>query len=224
MGTLSSTLQQLRSRDDAPVPIPDDGAKAHLVLTFGARARLEDPRLHQQLRKAYPHAVLAGCSTSGEITTEGVEDDTVTVTSLRFRATEVKSRRVRIGAMGESRGAGESLARALWRPDLEYVLVLSDGLAVNGSSLVSGIRDTLHSRIPFSGGLAGDAARFEKTLTLDNDGVHHQSVVGVGFYGNALRIRHGSVGGWAPFGPNRTDPFGGEHRVRDRRAMRPRCV
>jgi hypothetical protein len=204
MGSLRVELQQLHSREDPLAPIAAPSAEGHLVLVFGSRARFEDPQLHARLRAAYPRAVLAGCSTSGEITPEGVDDDTVTVASLRFAATGVASHRVRIGSMDESRRAGESLARALSRQDLQYLLVLSDGLAVNGSSLVSGIRDTLRSGVPFSGGLAGDAARFEKTLTLDRDGIHEHSVVGVGFYGSALEVRHGSVGGWTPFGPNRT--------------------
>lgn len=203
MGSLKASIQQLQSPDEELQGSVGEGARGHLVIVFGSRARLERPELHAQLKTAYPRAVFAGCSTAGEITPEGVEDETLTVASLEFQATEIRSHRVPIGGMENSHGAGVALARALAADDLAYLLVLSDGLAINGTSLVSGIRETLPPGTPISGGLAGDAARFERTLTIDNEGVHAESIIGIGFYGSALEVRHGSVGGWAPFGPNR---------------------
>jgi hypothetical protein len=203
MGSLTVRIQQLSSLDEPLNPIEKLESNQHLILVFGSTAHFENPQLTSQLRQSYPDAVIAGCSTAGEITPDGVEDDTVTITSLGFKSTQVRSARVHLDDMTDSETMGRELASTLAADDLAYLMVLSDGLAVNGSSLVKGIRETLPEGVPFSGGLAGDAARFQKTLTLDNDGIHEKSIVAIGFYGEKLLVSHGSVGGWVPFGPTR---------------------
>jgi hypothetical protein len=54
-----------------------------------------------------------------------------------------------------------------------------------------------------SGGLAGDGARFEKTYVAHEGKAISGGVTAVGFYGGALRVAHGSAGGWDEFGPQR---------------------
>lgn len=204
MGLIKTSQQQLTRSNQSLTPVEIDGNGSQLVFVFGSSTRMQDPTLQEQLKQNFPEAVLVGCSTAGEITAKGVEDETLTVTSLEFQKTKLKSTRVQVASMESSYQVGVDLAQSLAADDLAYLLVLSDGLAVNGSSLVKGIRDTLPKEVPFSGGLAGDADRFEKTWTLDNDGVHANSVVAVGFYGNHLSIERGSIGGWVPFGPFKT--------------------
>jgi hypothetical protein len=81
--------------------------------------------------------------------------------------------------------------------------VLSDGLQVNGSQLVRGLNDVLPTGVVVTGGLAGDGARFQATWNL-HEGRPVQGIVGaVGFYGDAIRVGHGSKGGWDIFGPER---------------------
>ena len=58
--------------------------------------------------------------------------------------------------MSGSEETGRRLASALARPDLRYVLILSDGVCVNGSALVKGLRSSLDPNVPISGGLAGE--------------------------------------------------------------------
>lgn len=55
-----------------------------------------------------------------------------------------------------------------------------------------------------TGGLAGDGPRFGRTWVLDRDGPRPGVVSAVGLVGTALRVGHGSRGGWDPFGPERT--------------------
>lgn len=174
-----------------------------LVLVFGSVSRLQDPALTKALKRAYGGAVLAGCSTAGEITREGVSDDSVTVTSIAFEHTRLRSARARGVRMTESRAVGERLAAELAEPDLGYVLVLSDGVHVNGSDLVAGLVGRLPSDVLVTGGLAGDNGRFRRTVVHDGDRVDERSVMAIGFYGTRLRVGHGSVGGWESFGPIR---------------------
>ncbi|HYS90730.1 MAG TPA: FIST C-terminal domain-containing protein, partial [Bradyrhizobium sp.] len=64
--------------------------------------------------------------------------------------------------------------------------------------------ETIGQHIPLTGGLAGDGSQFEETLVGANCAPRSRMVAGIGFYGDAIRIGHGSAGGWDVFGPWRT--------------------
>ena len=87
--------------------------------------------------------------------------------------------------------------------DLAGVFVLSDGFNVNGSALVAGITGVIGSDIPLTGGLAGDGADFKETLVGGDCAPQPRMVAAIGFYGSAIRVGHGSAGGWDVFGPRR---------------------
>ncbi|HKZ28446.1 MAG TPA: FIST C-terminal domain-containing protein, partial [Acidimicrobiia bacterium] len=87
--------------------------------------------------------------------------------------------------------------------DLAGVLVLSDGLHVNGSELVRGISGRFGSNVPVTGGLAADGDRFEHTWVIVDGFPVERQVVAVGFYGESVRFHHGSRAGWDIFGPER---------------------
>jgi hypothetical protein len=99
--------------------------------------------------------------------------------------------------------AGEHLARSLDRNGLVHVVVLSDGLRVNGSELVDGLKKFLPENVTVTGGLSGDGERFRETLVLWDDAPQANSVVTIGFYGQRLKVAYASLGGWDPFGPER---------------------
>ena len=83
-------------------------------------------------------------------------------------------------------------------------MVISDGAKVNGSELVRGINEVVQNKVPVTGGLAGDAARFQSTLVGLNEEPVSGKIVMIGFYGQHLNVSHGSMGGWDIFGPERT--------------------
>lgn len=179
------------------------GADAQLVLVFGSRTLLEDQQHYDTLRARYPHAHLLMASTSGEIIDEQVLDESMVVTAMAFSHTRVQVAQTRVAQQGSCVEVGKQLAQALDAPDLAYVLVISDGLLINGSDLVAGLHQGTLRAIPVTGGLAGDAARFEKTVVGVDAPPQSGNVVAVGFYGNHLRVGHGSRGGWDAFGPER---------------------
>ncbi|MDE2586167.1 MAG: FIST C-terminal domain-containing protein, partial [Betaproteobacteria bacterium] len=161
------------------------------------------PGFADTLAQACPEALRVGCSTAGEITAHGVFDDTTTLTALRFEHGAVREATTVLADMADSQAAGARLAEQLQGPDLVGVLVLGQGVAINGSALVAGMAGVLGAGVPISGGLAGDGADFQKTWTLSSTGVSATTLVAVGFYGAGIRLSHGSFGGWEPFGPAR---------------------
>ena len=176
---------------------------ADLVLFFGTRDALACGSRFRELRDMYPAAHLLGCSTGGQIRNDDVSDEEIAAVALRFDATRLRLGCERAPAPEHSRASGEAIGRTLAADDLAGIFVLSDGLNVNGSELVAGITSVVGDRIPLTGGLAGDGARFQETLVSADCAPRTQTVAAVGFYGTAVRIGHGSAGGWDEFGPRR---------------------
>ncbi len=178
--------------------------RAQLVLVFGSRAALETPGLLGEIARAYPNAQLTGCSTAGEIRGIHVQDDSVVVTAIGFDHTAIRVATATAPSEGSSEATGAALARELTAaPGLRHVLVLSDGLHVNGSELVRGLTSGLPGDVPVTGGLSADGAAFERTVLVVGAELCERMVVAIGFVGDRLRIGYGSVGGWDPFGPER---------------------
>ncbi len=174
-----------------------------LVLVFGSVALISDPGVLRSLRSAFPEAELAGCSTAGEITDDGVLDDQLVLTALHFKDPGFVVATTDLHGMSDSVGAGLRLAEQLNAPDLHNVIVFSQGVNVNGSALLEGFGQGLAPSVKVSGGLAGDGAAFKKTYTLSRHAVSSEQVVAIGFTSPHLELRHASLHGWNPFGPAR---------------------
>ena len=184
-----------------PFPAAEEGGT--LVLAFGAPGFMDDPAPLRDLRAALPGSLILGCSTAGEVHADRVEDDSLSVAVASFEHTRLQRAGAEVKGAEGSREAGEALARILDAPDLKAVLVLSDGLRVNGSDLVRGFNDLFRGRVVVTGGLAGDGDRFQRTWVLKDGEPVTGWVEAVGLYGDAIRVTHGSKGGWDTFGPER---------------------
>jgi hypothetical protein len=176
--------------------------EAKLLLIFGGTDQLVPERL-AELRTRYPEAIQFGCSTSGEILGERVFQDSIAVTAIRFDRARVRLARQPVARAEDSRAAGEALAGRLPGEGLNHVLVLSTGLSVNGSELVEGIKAGLPETVQVTGGLAGDGARFRRTLVIADGTPDEWQVAALGLYGERVQVGFGSLGGWDPFGPDR---------------------
>jgi hypothetical protein len=184
-----------------------------LVLMFGATAVLRKPDLLATVRKAYPAAHIFGCSTAGEICGTVVSDDSLVVTAVHFEKTLLRSVQFDLGQNPDSLQAGQFIAQNLPRSmrdeatgldeKLVHVLVLCDGLQVNGSEFVAGVMKHLPEGITMTGGLAGDGALFSETLVFQDNVPEKNSIAALGLYGSRLKVGFGSLGGWDSFGPER---------------------
>jgi hypothetical protein len=185
---------------DANIEINDSS----FAILFADRVMLERPDPVQAFIKKFPRTRLISCSSAGEILGKSVKDSSVIATIVDFEKTTFSFVTGNIRDYKNSVELGKDLASRLDQNGLKYVMVISDGNLVNGDAMVDGLHMVLSRNIVVSGGLAGDAARFQKTLVgLDNQ-IEEGNVVLLGLYGNHLRISTGVSGGWDPFGPERT--------------------
>jgi hypothetical protein len=175
-----------------------------LVLYFAATSRLKDgaPAV-RELAERYPGSVVCGCSTAGEILDGHVFDESIVAVFVHFSTTRVAAVMEFTTDGADGRGIGRRAAERLNAPDLRHVLVLSDGLSVNGSALIAGLSEGVGPGAGITGGLAGDGRRFQRTFVGLGDDVGEGRVVAVGLYGPDVRISHGSRVGGSGFGPRR---------------------
>jgi len=177
--------------------------KVQLVIVFAAAQILKEKVFLKELKDMYPQAHLFGCSTAGEISGTSVFDDSLVATAIRFEKTRVMGAQIALGDPPDSFEAGKRLAQTLDREDLRHVFVLSDGLSVNGSDLVTGLVGHLPAGVTITGGLAGNGDRFEETYVFWDDLPSRNTLAIAGLYGKHLKVGYGSMGGWDPFGPER---------------------
>lgn len=177
--------------------------RADLVLAFGSKAALQDPSGRERLKAECPSALLIGCSTAGEIHGTRVVDNVLAVTAIDFEQTELRKAHTEVRGVNNSRDAGRRLAEALLGDGLTHVLVLSEGLHVNGEELTRGLAASLPAGVAVTGGLSADGDQFRQTLVLLDGAPQQDTVAAIGFYGDRLKVTCGSMGGWHPFGPER---------------------
>jgi len=178
--------------------VPD----AQLVLVFGNRETMSSPELAEGLTRRWPAAHVLGCSTAGQIQGAEVSDEGAAITAVRFDHTTVAVATTPVTA-AESAAAGAALAVALAKPGLAHVIVLSEGIDINGEALVRGLGERLPAGVTVTGGLSADGESFRETVVLCNGEARRNTVVAIGLYGSRLKVGYGSLGGWDSFGPER---------------------
>jgi len=179
------------------------GKLAQLVFLFGKRELLKDQQHIDFVREAYPNAQITGCSTSGEIYQEEVYNNNIICTAVYFESSTIEIAKESIHSMEESYIVGQKLASKLDKENLVHIMLLSEGLNINGSELTKGINNQLNDQISVTGGLAGDQALFSETVIVHNEAAKRNLVVAIGFYGKQLQVGYGSMGGWDSFGVDR---------------------
>lgn len=181
----------------SPVESPE------LVLVLGGNAPLKDPAKFDEIRSWYPNAHIISASTAGEIIKTEVSDDALVLTAIKFEKTTLQFVEANISQAEESEAVGKKLAENLPKEGLVHAMIFSDGLSVNGTTLIKGLLSELPKDVSVTGGLVGDGARFKETLVGLDKMPEQKKLVCVGFYGSNIKIGYGSLGGWDSFGISR---------------------
>jgi hypothetical protein len=179
------------------------GSDPRLLIVFASPAH-DLHALLSGIRDSAPDAPLIGCSTAGEIATDGPGDAGVVVVALGGDGFSVATEVAR-NASSDVRLAGEHAAAAVERvaPGRHQVLLLlSDGLGGDQQEVVRGAYSVLGATIPLVGGCAGDDLAMKRTHQLHDSDVLEDCVVAAAISSDApfgIGVQHG----WRPVG----DPF-----------------
>lgn len=180
--------------------------QSKLWIIFAAPSIANYPEFKNFLRDLPNTDTVIGCSTAGEIFNSTAENQTISIAEIEFQNTKIKFASGLISDYAlDSFRVGQDIAQQLARSDLKAVLILSDGLQINGTRLLNGVNSKLASGVVVTGGLAGDGPHFQSTWTInENKEICSGLVTAVGFYGSQLHVHHSSYGGWSIFGPERS--------------------
>ena len=139
---------------------------------------------------------LIGCSTAGEIATDGPGDAGVVVTALGGSGFTVSTASA-VNASEDLRAAGAAVAHCV--PALDgcpnrVLILLTDGLAGDQQEIVRGAYGVVGANVPLVGGCAGDDLEMRGTFQMHNDRVLRNAVVGAALGSEAplgIGVRHG---------------------------------
>lgn len=174
---------------------------ATIVFIFGDTRTFKQPEYFHQLKAKYSNAQIIGCSSSGNILGAEVADAPLIATAIMLEKAYIKVNAIDIKENENIETISGELINKLYNDDLKHIFILSDGLLINGSELVRGVNKV--TKVPISGGMAGDGDRFEETWVIANSEPSQEKIVAVGFYGDSLTISSGCQGGWSEFGAER---------------------
>lgn len=201
------TFQYIKDKGWSVKNFPQMDSEQTLILAFASPGMIENPDIFKELATHYPKSKIIGCSTAGEISGSSIMDDSICVAVAQFENTPLKIAIAEIQKLEDpiktGIKAGEKIAKDLKKPDLRSILVLSNGLKVNGTELVKGLSTLGMEDVVITGGLAGDGDRFKETWILCDDKIYKNHVVAVGLYGESVHVGFSSRGGWDIFGPER---------------------
>lgn len=183
--------------------IPDLDSENTLIIIFSAPEYIQCPAPIKELAEHYPNSKIIGCSSAGEIVAGLIKDHSLSVAIIKFEKTSIKETSVTIADVSHSFNSGKDISSALNQENLRGIFVLAEGLNINGSELVRGLNEINKEDIVITGGLAGDGDQFKQTWIIVDGKIVTNSIVAIGFYGDNIRMGHGSKGGWNIFGTER---------------------
>jgi len=176
-------------------PLPD----ADLVLVFGDNRYFSTSECFEHLKASYPKADIVGCSTAGNILGGKTSDDDIVAMAVKFEKGRIKVATADQLPGESSQDLGTRLVSQLETKDLNHIVVISEGLNINGSQFAAGLNKL---GVPASGGLSADGMRFGKTFVIANSVAKTGRSVAIGLYGD-LKAKVGCYAGWKEFGPER---------------------
>ena len=144
-------------------------------------ACLDVHEVNAHLSKAFPGVPVFGCSSAGQITTEGYDDQALLLLGfprVNFRCASLLFRDLRpenatTFAAEAQKQAERFRHTAGWN---RFALIVADGLSKQEDLLVSTL-DAVLQDVPIFGGSAGDGMKFEETFVLHDGEVHSRSAV-----------------------------------------------
>jgi len=174
-----------------------------LILIF-VSPNFSNLKLLKQYKLIYPDSIVTGCTTAGEIEDISVHFGSAVITGVKFSNAKVVYNEVRVFSPKDSEAAGKELIEKFDHEGLKHIYVISEGLNVNASDLVSGLKSYTSPNFSITGGLAADGYKAQKTFVLTNDFVFEQNViVAIGFYGEDLKVGFGVLEGLNSLGVDR---------------------
>lgn len=173
---------------------------ANLLIAFSS-VRFDQEALLRGIVSVAGISPVIGCSTAGEIISEGPQRRSVAVMAVRSDSLQIATG-VGLQLSSQPRQAGQQLAMQVTQAKLSNpncLLIFPDGITGNAAEAIRGIQDTMGLSFPIVGGCAADDFGFKQTFQYLGDQVYSNAISGALLAGpNAVGI--GARHGWKPLG------------------------
>ncbi len=155
-------------------------ARPSFILLFLPN-RLQPDDLSQAVRRSLPDKVVFGCTTAGQITSRGYEDDALLAIAFErrhFRVASALLHPISPVSIADVVSQTERLASQFRATPgrKRLALIFADGLSKQEDILMAALEVGLKD-VPVFGGSAGDGLRFEHTQVLHNGEFHSNAAL-----------------------------------------------
>ncbi|MEJ2154111.1 MAG: FIST N-terminal domain-containing protein [Desulfobacteraceae bacterium] len=168
-----------------------------MLWVFGA-VSYDQAKLLDGVAAAAPNVPIIGCTTDGEISSQGLSVNSVVVMALSSDSVQLQSAFVE-NLSNDSFRAGAQIGKALKGEGRRYIQVFSDGLSGNADQIIQGIKSQMGDDVKIAGGTAGDGGDFKRTYQYFGNKILTDSIVAVAFQGQ-FGFGTGTACGWFPVG------------------------
>lgn len=143
-----------------------------------------------ELNSLLPQAHILGSTTSGEISGEDILTYGTVISFTLFEHTHIKTY-IHPYDTACSFDLGQkmmqSISKEYQNQQLKTIITFTDGLKTNGEEYLSGM-NSVDSKIPIAGGMAGDNSLFKQTFVFTKDTILEEGAVCVALYNNDLQV------------------------------------
>lgn len=196
LGAIAEALEQCQEALDGKIP------QAGILM---AAIDFDHVSLLDYVQNIYPDILLIGGTSVGEMSSKmAFQQDSLTL-MLFYSDTVTFSAGVGYCANKDPKTAAamaidSALQSTTKDPeDIKLCYTLCEGLGVDGSALVQGLRAATNNAAPIYGGFVGDDYQFEATYQFYQGEVLQNAVVVLTFFGN-LHVSYGVANGQRPLG------------------------
>ncbi len=154
--------------------------------------------LSAKIKKLLPHAIIAGCSSDGEIIDGKVLRKNTVISITLFEKSQVE-----ISFLEENEKSyqlGKSLAQTLVKKETKALILFATFEGLNAQDLLNGIyHDTpKNSALVISGALASDAGKFQRSFLFDAHKIVKKGIMAIALSGKSLHASNTYVHDWEP--------------------------
>lgn len=179
----------------------DKSVEPQIVFVFGDNASLFKSDALGWLRSRYHNAHFFGGTAAYEISQAGFCENSVVATAVEFKNVSFQLAKASLADRPADVVARNLVAQFSDRENISHVLVLCDGLHINGTRFVNAVTELLPD-VPVTGGMTAAADVKEPTVEILDDESLSRYAIALAF-GKGVKTGYGSGGGWDAFGIDR---------------------
>jgi len=135
-----------------------------------------------------PSAKIIGTTTDGEISNQGLQENSTVISISIFKNTQIKTEFVNHDSNSFNSGRKIIENLNIQNSDIPKVIIaFADGLHTNGEDFLDGI-SSVNSNLIVAGGLAGDRSTFVETFVFNEKAITNNGAVIAALYNKELNV------------------------------------